>query len=138
MDVPELDPAEVLERLAQVVLVDVRDPGSFRRGHLPGARSVLDHDVDDFVATADKARPVVVYCYHGVSSLGGAAYFLEHGFREVYSMRGGYAAWTGPKEQAPEAQRAPPPPRSRPGPAPRPPSRRERWLKRLRSLAGRK
>jgi len=97
-EVPELTPDEVLARLDGVTVVDVRDPGSYRRSHAPGALSVLDHNVGQFIATADKERPVVVICYHGISSVGGAAYFLQNGFREVYSMRGGMAAWPGPVE----------------------------------------
>lgn len=141
-DVPELNVEEVEARMGEAVLVDVRDAGSFRRSHIPGALSVLDHNVAEFVATADKDKTVVVYCYHGNSSLGGAAYFLENGFREVYSMSGGFAAWRGPTEQPePPPERVPLPRKTRdaaPPPEPAPRSRRGRWLKRLRSLAGKR
>ena len=90
---PELTSAQVAARLHEVTVVDVRDPGSYRRSHIPGALSVLDHNVGEFVASADKSRCVVVVCYHGNSSLGGAAYFLQSGFVEVYSMAGGMADW---------------------------------------------
>lgn len=97
---PELSADQVLERLDEVVVVDVRDPGSYRRRRIPGALSVLDHNVGQFIAEADKDKTVVVVCYHGNSSLGGAAYFLHNGFREVYSMAGGMADWRGEVESS--------------------------------------
>ncbi|MCA9773824.1 MAG: thiosulfate sulfurtransferase GlpE [Myxococcales bacterium] len=95
MEIPEIDVVEAKRRFDadEAVFVDVRDPDAFRRGHVPGALNVLDHNVADFVATADKTRAVVVYCYHGNSSLGGTAYFLRAGFEDVVSMKGGFEAW---------------------------------------------
>ncbi len=36
---------------------------------------------------------MVVYCYHGNSSLGATAFLLENGFKNVASMSGGFEAW---------------------------------------------
>lgn len=93
--VPELDPAAARARLdaGECTFVDVRDPDSYRHGHVPGALHVTDRNVAEFCETADRTRPVIVYCYHGHSSLGGAAYFLKQGFQEVYSMSGGFTEW---------------------------------------------
>ena len=105
MTVPELSVDQALERLeaGSADFVDVRDRGSWRRGHLPSALHLGDHNVADFVREADKSRCLIVYCYHGNSSIGGAAHFLEQGFEEVYSMAGGFAAWHGrPVESEPE------------------------------------
>jgi thiosulfate sulfurtransferase len=49
--------------------------------------------MDEFLAVADKAKPLIVYCYHGNSSQGAANYFDGLGFKEVYSVDGGYEAW---------------------------------------------
>ena len=83
---------EMLEK-GEAIFVDVRDPGSYREDHIPGAVLVNDANVDDFMAFTDKTRPHIVYCYHGINSLGGAAYFEENGFRDVFSMDGGFSAW---------------------------------------------
>jgi len=140
VSVPELTADEALELLeaGAATFVDVRDLGSFRAGHIPGALHVNDHNVRKFVNDADPQRTTVVYCYHGNSSLGGAAFFQSEGLADVYSMTGGFAAWhgrptdTSPVEARPTAPKmAPPPPPQR---APRE-SRRRRWLKRIRSLS---
>lgn len=171
MHPPEIsvDEALQLHESKAAVFVDVRDPGSWRAGHIPGALHVNDHNIQAFIEGADRQRTTVVYCYHGNSSMGGAAYLLSEGFAEVYSMTGGFAEWEDrPTEEAapepaprdrssgpgrPSPARAAPERRSpsqapvqaaptRPEP-PRPardastrPSRRSRWLRRLRSLGG--
>jgi|SRR5687767_10464629 thiosulfate sulfurtransferase len=95
MEIPRIEIHEAKERLdqEQAVFVDIRDPASYRAAHIPGALHLHDGNVQDFVQNTDKEKPVVVYCYHGNSSLGAAAYFLENGFKNVASMSGGFEAW---------------------------------------------
>ena len=69
--------------------------GSFGPYRVPGALSVGDATIGAFLRDTPREQPVVVYCYHGHTSLGGAAYLLEHGFRQVWSMTGGFEAWRG-------------------------------------------
>ena len=76
-------------------LVDIRDEMSFRLGHITGATHLDNSSVEDFIDSADRNRPVVVYCYHGNSSQPAAAYLTEQGFSEVYSMDGGFELWRG-------------------------------------------
>jgi thiosulfate sulfurtransferase len=93
--IPEIQLDDAKKKLEEknCLFVDVRDAGSYRAGHIPGAVHLHDGNVQEFVAGADKEREVIVYCYHGNSSLGAAAYFLENGFKNVASMRGGFEAW---------------------------------------------
>jgi thiosulfate sulfurtransferase len=95
--IPELD-VEAARRLHEAggaTFVDVRDPGSHHAAHVPGAVRVDDASLGKFLRDTPRDRPLVVYCYHGHSSLGGAAYFLEQGFAQVWSMHGGFEAWRG-------------------------------------------
>jgi len=93
--VPEIDCDAARGMLDEggATFVDIRDPGSFQAGHIPGARHLGDHNVRDFVASEDPSRTVVVYCYHGNTSLGGAVWLREQGFEDVYSLTGGFEAW---------------------------------------------
>jgi thiosulfate sulfurtransferase len=94
-EIPEITVEQARERLAQgqAVFVDVRDPMSYEAAHIPGAIRVNDDNLEAFLASADKKRPLIVYCYHGFSSVGGAGYFLGEGFEDVVSMEGGFEAW---------------------------------------------
>lgn len=78
---------------AEALIVDIRDPQSFAAGHIDGAVSVNGDNVDEFIASSDLSRPLVVCCYHGNASQSAAAYFSENGFEQTYSLDGGYEAW---------------------------------------------
>ena len=90
MQVPEIDLEAAAAHLEaeDAVFMDVRDKGSFAAAHVPGAVNVSDSDIQEFLDTRDKARKVIVYCYHGNMSLGGAAYLMQNGFLDVASLRG--------------------------------------------------
>lgn len=95
MNIPEVSVAEakkILEK-GNSVFVDVRDPLSYQEDHLPGAVHLTSKNVQSFLESADKNKPLIIYCYHGNTSLGAAAYFLEQGFGKVFSMTGGFEAW---------------------------------------------
>ena len=103
-EIPELpvDEAQRLHAAQGAIFVDVRDPGSHLAAHVPGAVRVDDASLAEFLRSTPRDRPLVVYCYHGHTSLGGAAYFLAQGFTQVWSMTGGFEAWRGrfPHESA--------------------------------------
>jgi len=77
----------------EVTIVDVRDSQSYEAAHIEEASFLDDSNVAEFVESADKAIPLIVYCYHGNTSQGAASYFNEQGFEEVYSMDGGFEEW---------------------------------------------
>ena len=91
----ELDPHKAQEMVEEgsVNVIDIRDPGSYSAGHIPNAVSLNDTNVKEFIESTDKEKPLIVYCYHGISSRGAAEYLSQNGFKEVYSMTGGFEAW---------------------------------------------
>ena len=82
-----------LEDRDSATIVDIRDSASFNAGHIPNAIHLSDRNIEQFIIDTDKNKPLVVYCYHGISSQGAAAYFSEKGFKEVSSMIGGFEGW---------------------------------------------
>ena len=88
-----LDEAKTLIDSTEVSLADVRDSASFLESNIPSAVNVTDETVEEFVASANKEIPLIVYCYHGNSSKGAADYFYSKGFSQVYSMDGGFEDW---------------------------------------------
>ena len=88
-----IDEAKALIDKGEAAIADVRDPGSYQAGSIENAINVQQENVEDFLAGADKNKPIIVYCYHGHSSQGAADHFFSQGFTEVYSVDGGYEAW---------------------------------------------
>ena len=70
-EIPQIQIHEAKKRLDQkeCIFVDIRDPGSYRAAHIPGALRLHDGNVQEFLQNTDKETPVVVHCYHGNSSL---------------------------------------------------------------------
>ena len=95
MDIPQVQIQEAKRKLddKECTFVDIRDPASYRAAHIPGAIHLHDGNVQEFLQNRDKEAAVIIYCYHGNSSLGATGYFIENGFRNVASMSGGFEAW---------------------------------------------
>lgn len=75
------------------VILDVRDPHSFEQGHIPDAVRLTDQVMRELIIRGKRDRPIVVCCYHGNASQDMARSLSEYGFRETYSVDGGYEAW---------------------------------------------
>ncbi|HEX6946992.1 MAG TPA: molybdopterin-synthase adenylyltransferase MoeB [Acidimicrobiia bacterium] len=94
--VEEIDPGEVMSRLDEVTLVDVREPAEHANGVIPGALLIpiaeVQHRIGDHVRPGEKT--VVAYCASGYRSLFAAEILNRMGYRAV-SMRGGVIAWRG-------------------------------------------
>ena len=90
-----IEPAEAhdLMQKGPITIVDIRDPASFEMGHLENAQQVTGDNVEEFIGSSDFNQPLLVYCYHGISSQSAADYFGEQGFQDVYHLAGGFEAW---------------------------------------------
>ena len=82
---------EILD--TDIYIIDIRDYESFSESHIDGADHITKNNIDDFVATADKTKTTIIYCYKGISSKDAAQYLCDIGFSDVYSMQGGYGQW---------------------------------------------
>jgi rhodanese-related sulfurtransferase len=79
----------------EFVLVDVREESEWRASHAAGAihlsKGVLERDVEGVVA--DRDRILVLYCGGGYRSALSAENLERMGYRNVYSLAGGWRAW---------------------------------------------
>ena len=74
-------------------LIDIRDEDSYSSSHIDGALNLGNLDIHEFIRTADKDMPTLIYCYKGISSQNAAEFLISEGFTEVYSIEGGYELW---------------------------------------------
>ncbi|MEH6470548.1 MAG: thiosulfate sulfurtransferase GlpE [Halopseudomonas sp.] len=74
-------------------LADIRDQDSYLNRHISGAVHLDNQNLQQFIDEADLDAPVLIYCYHGMSSQSAAQFLIERGFDEVYSLAGGFEAW---------------------------------------------
>ena len=88
-----IEAAETLISTTDTTLIDIRDKQSFDAGNVTNAIHVTNENVEDVLASADKDKPLIIYCYHGNSSQGVADYFYNMGFKQSYSVDGGFEEW---------------------------------------------
>ena len=88
-----IDEAKALIDSTEVTLADVRDSNSFLQSNIPNSVHISQETAEQFISSASKDKPLIVYCYHGNSSKGAAEYFINQGFTQVYSMDGGFEDW---------------------------------------------
>lgn len=74
-------------------IIDIRDAMSFQVGHMINATRIDNQNISQFMSQADLEAPLIVCCYHGNSSQGAASYFGEQGFKNAYSLDGGFEEW---------------------------------------------
>lgn len=79
----------------EYTLIDVRQPGEYEEGHLPGARLIPVGELPDHIGELDPEKTAIVYCAAGVRSRAAASILERSGFSKVYSMEGGIRAWQG-------------------------------------------
>lgn len=77
------------------LVVDVRPPADFKKGHLLNALNLPLAKLAERAAEIgkDKTRPVIVYCALGSSQSEAAARLRKLGHTEVYLLRGGLNGW---------------------------------------------
>ncbi len=75
------------------IIVDVRDANAFQAAALDGAVNLNNDTVKAFLENTARDQPILVYCYHGNSSLNAAQFLADQGFDQVMSMEGGFEAW---------------------------------------------
>jgi len=94
--IPEITPADAFGLQAQGgAVVDVREAEEIAQGSPAGAqrlgRGYLELRIED--AIPDLERPLAVLCSGGLRSLFAAEDLRRMGYRQVYSVAGGFARW---------------------------------------------
>jgi thiosulfate sulfurtransferase len=77
----------------EVRIVDIRDDAAFAAGHIKGSTHLTNGSLHSFMSGVEFDTPVIVCCYHGISSQQAAQFLIHQGFEEVYSLDGGFEAW---------------------------------------------
>lgn len=79
--------------IADLVVVDVRNPGELERGIIPGSVHLPLVRLTQRLGELDPARPTVVHCASGYRSMIAASVLAARGFADVSDLLGGYEAW---------------------------------------------
>lgn len=88
-----VDEARALQEAGECLFVDIRDAESHREARIAGAVLLGDANFQEFLKETPRDRALVVYCYHGNSSMAATQVLMDKGFADVVSMAGGFEEW---------------------------------------------
>lgn len=79
------------------IILDVRTPEEFVKGHLDGAINInyFDENFIEQVSSLDKSKALLIHCAAGGRSAKAMNSLKDKGFSKLYNMLGGYNAWVG-------------------------------------------
>jgi len=93
-DHPQIDLEEAvqLHSAGQLSLFDVRSPGEFAKGTIPGAINIPVDDLRNRLAEIPKDRDIAVFCQVGQRGYLATRILLQAGY-QVRNVGGGYRTW---------------------------------------------
>ena len=96
MEIKEITPQELHKNINAYKLIDVRGADEYtgELGHIKGAELItMGEDLDNWMETADKNKPIVFICRSGGRSGKTTLQAMMNDFAEVYNMSGGMIQW---------------------------------------------
>lgn len=102
---PGIQSSALLERARKMddsyVIVDVRSPEEFAKGHVPGAINIpmekMQERLPELMAAKKNNQDIVLYCHSGRRSAIAAETLRKNGFDKLLHMEGDMQKWSDDK-----------------------------------------
>jgi glyoxylase-like metal-dependent hydrolase (beta-lactamase superfamily II)/rhodanese-related sulfurtransferase len=94
--IPQMPVDELHNRIAEgtdLQVVDVRRPGEYEGGHVPGAINLTLAHLEQEISNLKSNRPTAVICASGYRSSAATSLLERQGFSEAFNVVGGTNAW---------------------------------------------
>ncbi|PYJ54137.1 MAG: MBL fold metallo-hydrolase, partial [Verrucomicrobia bacterium] len=79
---------ELNDRKSSLQVIDVRSPGEWKKGHVPGARHIYVPELEKRIGEIDRNKPTAVYCGSGYRASIAASILKRQGFNELWNVPG--------------------------------------------------
>src|SRR5215467_9597487 len=84
---------ELNERKSSLQVLDVRSPGEWQKGHVPGASHIFVPELGKRLGELDRSKPTAVYCGSGYRASIATSMLKREGFDELWNVPGSWEAW---------------------------------------------
>jgi hydroxyacylglutathione hydrolase len=91
--IPQLSVHEIHNKGRNLQLLDVRGPGEWKNGHIPGAQHIFLPQLREKSSALDKSKATAVYCASGYRASLGASILKQEDFENVSNVPGSWHAW---------------------------------------------
>ena len=88
--------AQRLWETKEAILIDVRTPGEYQDGHIPGVANIPLDELEKRIGEIPKDKKVVLICRTGNRSAQGTKFLRSKGMSNVFNSTGGMSTWKGP------------------------------------------
>lgn len=97
MNVKEIDATQLAQWVQdashKLRVIDVRQMEEIAHGTVPKAEALPLHILPARVQDLDKAEKLIMVCRSGARSAQACMFLQQHGFSNVYNLRGGMMGW---------------------------------------------
>lgn len=83
----------------KLTIVDLREPGLYQAGHIPGAKNIPFEEFKDRMSEISANARIVLVCHNGPMGDISGQLLGERGYSDVSNVKGGMAAWNGGLER---------------------------------------
>ena len=84
---------ELNQRKSSLQVLDVRSPGEWKKGRVPGARHIFLPELRKRIGELDRTKPTAVYCGSGYRASIATSIMKPEGFNELWNVPGSWEAW---------------------------------------------
>jgi hydroxyacylglutathione hydrolase len=84
---------ELNQRKSSLQILDVRSPGEWKRGRVPGAHHIFVPELRKRIDELDRNKPTAVYCGSGYRASLATSILKPEGFDELWNVPGSWEAW---------------------------------------------
>jgi rhodanese-related sulfurtransferase len=84
---------DLQEGTTPLLVIDVRDVGEYKSGHVPGAINIPQKKLDKQLDKLHGVDGVVLYCINGRRTRLAEQTLIEHDIANVYHLEGGLMGW---------------------------------------------
>lgn len=91
----DIEPTELKDKLANVKIIDVRQPDEYTGdlGHIENAELIVLSTLPGSLDKIPKDKSVVFVCKSGGRSAQATAFAKQNGFSNIYNLKGGMLLW---------------------------------------------
>lgn len=92
----DIDGAQLKEMLKSqkgIIIIDVRTPEEYKRGHIPGALSRPLGKLDSWSGDFKQDKSIVLVCASGARSKSAADRLVKKGYTQLFNLKGGMGSW---------------------------------------------
>ncbi|QSO54397.1 rhodanese-like domain-containing protein [Alicyclobacillus curvatus] len=98
MGVPQwmsVDVKEYIRSNKPIQIIDVRQPGEYMSGHIPGAKLIPLNELPGRFNEIDPSKESVIVCHSGGRSSMACEFLQGQGYNNIHNLLGGMSMWDG-------------------------------------------